>query len=47
TFILFELAQRQGWVQEPEVEPDDLSSKEWAEWNKIKLSAQTVVDNNS
>ncbi|CAF3777750.1 unnamed protein product [Rotaria socialis] len=44
-FILFELAQRQGWVQEPETEPDDLSSEEWVEWNKSKLSTQIVVDN--
>ncbi|CAF2625551.1 unnamed protein product [Rotaria sp. Silwood2] len=44
-FILFEIAQRRGWVQEPETEPDDLSSEEWAEWNKNRITAQTGVDN--
>jgi AGZA family xanthine/uracil permease-like MFS transporter len=44
-FILFEIAQRRGWVQEPETEPDDLSSEEWAAWNKNKISVQTCVDN--
>jgi AGZA family xanthine/uracil permease-like MFS transporter len=44
-FILFEIAQRRGWVQEPESEPDDLSSEEWAEWNKNRIEIQTCVDN--
>jgi AGZA family xanthine/uracil permease-like MFS transporter len=44
-FMLFEIAQRRGWIQEPETEPDDLSSEEWAEWNKNKISIQTQVDN--
>ncbi|CAF0754359.1 unnamed protein product [Adineta steineri] len=44
-FLLFEIAQRYGWVQEPETEPDDLSSEEWIEWNKNKISIQTYVDN--
>jgi len=43
-FILFEIAQRRGWIQEPETEPDDLSSEEWIEWNKKKMSAQSYVD---
>ncbi|CAF1316945.1 unnamed protein product [Rotaria sp. Silwood1] len=43
-FILFEIAQRQGWIQEPETEPDDLSSKEWAEWNKNRIAAQTPIE---
>ena len=47
-FILFEIAQRLGWVQGPETEPDDLSSEEWAEWNARKttkrLSVQEVID---
>jgi AGZA family xanthine/uracil permease-like MFS transporter len=40
-FLLFEIFQRRGWVKEPEVEPDDLSSDEWAEWNRNKLEQQT------
>lgn len=35
-FSCFELAQRQNWVKRPETEPDDLSSVEWAEWNRLK-----------
>lgn len=42
-FIIFELVQRQGWIQAPETEPDDLSSEEWAEWNRQKLADQTPV----
>jgi AGZA family xanthine/uracil permease-like MFS transporter len=44
-FLLFEIAQRRGWVQGPETEPDDLSSEEWAEWNKHKIAVQTDIDN--
>jgi AGZA family xanthine/uracil permease-like MFS transporter len=44
-FLLFEIAQRQGWVQGPEVEPDDLSSEEWTEWNRNKITTQTLPDN--
>ncbi|UJR38027.1 hypothetical protein I4U23_030709 [Adineta vaga] len=44
-FILFEIAQRQGWVREPVSEPDDLSSEEWKEWNWRKTLVQTSVDN--
>ncbi|CAF1646733.1 unnamed protein product [Rotaria magnacalcarata] len=36
-FVCFEFAQRQHWVKHPETEPDDLSSIEWAEWNREKL----------
>ncbi|CAF4038707.1 unnamed protein product [Rotaria sordida] len=42
-FILFEIAQRRGWVQEPETEPDDLSSEEWTEWNQKRIAAQTCI----
>ena len=35
-FTVFEVAQRYGWVQAAETEPDDLSSQEWAEWNRKK-----------
>ena len=41
-FGLFEIGQRQGWVKQPETEPDDLSSIEWAEWNR-----QRVLDDNN
>jgi AGZA family xanthine/uracil permease-like MFS transporter len=44
-FLLFEIAQRRGWVEEPESEPDDLSSEEWKEWNKNKILVQSAVDN--
>ena len=36
-FIGFEFAQRFRWVKQPETEPDDLSSLEWAEWNRQRL----------
>ena len=35
-FGLFEFAQRRRWVNQPETEPDDLSSFEWAEWKREK-----------
>lgn len=44
-FILFEFAQRRGWVIAPETEPDDLSSEEWAEWNKANITAPSLVEN--
>lgn len=44
-FFLFEIAQRQGWIQGQETEPDDLSSEEWIEWNKNKILAQNQLDN--
>jgi len=44
-FIIFEIAQRRGWVPGPETEPDDLSSDEWAERNKNKTSIQSDLYN--
>lgn len=44
-FALFEIAQRMKWVQQPESEPDDLSSEEWAEWHRKKISVETAIDN--
>ncbi|CAF3596742.1 unnamed protein product [Adineta steineri] len=41
-FACFEFAQRRRWVKQPETEPDDLSSIEWAEWNRQRL----LEDNN-
>ncbi|CAF3287432.1 unnamed protein product [Rotaria socialis] len=35
-FGLLELGQRHKWVKEPETEPDDLSSIEWAEWKRLQ-----------
>lgn len=40
-FIGFEFAQRMHWVKQPETEPDDLSSLEWAEWNRERLLEET------
>ncbi|CAF1289472.1 unnamed protein product [Didymodactylos carnosus] len=39
-FCTFELLQRWRWVDQPEEEPDDLSSLEWAEWNRRELLRQ-------
>ncbi len=36
-FIGFHFAQQRRWVKQPETEPDDLSSFEWAEWNRERL----------
>ncbi|CAF1212343.1 unnamed protein product [Adineta steineri] len=36
-FGCFEFAQRRRWVKQPETEPDDLSSIEWAQWNRQRL----------
>jgi hypothetical protein len=36
-FAGFEFAQRLRLVKGPETEPDDLSSFEWAEWNRERL----------
>ena len=41
-FALFEVAQRFGWVQAAETEPDDLSSEEWAEWNRAKHAKENL-----
>ncbi|CAF1379119.1 unnamed protein product [Rotaria sp. Silwood1] len=35
-FILCEIAQRWKWIEGPEREPDDLSSEEWHEWNRMQ-----------
>ncbi|CAF0861335.1 unnamed protein product [Adineta ricciae] len=43
-FVLFEVAQRKGWVREPENEPDDLSSDEWKEWNKKRTLIRMSID---
>ena len=43
-FLLFEIAQRRGWVEGSESEPDDLSSEEWKEWSKNKIFAQAAVN---
>ncbi|CAF0988531.1 unnamed protein product [Rotaria sordida] len=37
-FILCEIAQRWKWIEGPESEPDDLSSEEWHEWNRMQQS---------
>lgn len=44
-FILFEIAQRRGWVKEPETEPDDLSSDEWAQWKRNRIADETLAVN--
>ena len=36
-FLIFHFCQTMGWVKHPETEPDDLSSVEWAEWNRQRL----------
>jgi adenine/guanine/hypoxanthine permease len=41
-FVIFEIAQRLKWVEGPETEPDDLSSEEWAEWNRRKQSNENI-----
>ncbi|CAF1096418.1 unnamed protein product, partial [Didymodactylos carnosus] len=33
-FLGFEFCQRRQWIEQPVSEPDDLSSLEWAEWNR-------------
>ena len=42
-FIGFEVAQRNHWVKQPETEPDDLSSFEWAEWKREKDLENTEI----
>jgi AGZA family xanthine/uracil permease-like MFS transporter len=36
-FLGFQFAQKRHWVKQPETEPDDLSTLEWAEWNRQRL----------
>lgn len=43
-FVLFEFGQRLKFVKEPETEPDDLSSFEWAEWNRERLLETNLND---
>ena len=43
-FLMFEIAQRQGWIEKPETEPEDISSEEWAEWKRHKLTAENLID---
>ncbi|CAF1387646.1 unnamed protein product [Rotaria sordida] len=40
----FELAQRKHWVKQPDTEPDDLSTLEWAEWNRLRLLEENNPD---
>jgi hypothetical protein len=46
-FAGLELAQSKRWVKEPEEEPDDLSSEEWAEWNRQQILRNKNKDENS
>ena len=39
-FGLMEIAQRMNWIDQSELEPDDLSSEEWLEWNSRKTLSQ-------
>lgn len=43
-FVGFEIAQRKHWVKHPEREPDDLSTVEWAEWNRERLLEESGND---
>lgn len=47
-FGMLEFAQRKRWVKEPETEPDDLSSIEWAEWKRQQKLEEpsTIPDDN-
>ena len=36
-FLFFHFLQTMNWIKHPETEPDDLSSIEWAEWNRQRL----------
>ena len=42
-FGSLEFAQRRKWVKEPQTEPDDLSSPEWAEWKEQQNAKLTVI----
>ncbi|CAF4716764.1 unnamed protein product, partial [Rotaria magnacalcarata] len=41
-FGLLELGQRYKRVKEPETEPDDLSSIEWAEWKRLQKLEEPI-----
>ncbi|UJR24849.1 hypothetical protein I4U23_006218 [Adineta vaga] len=43
-FCCFHFAQKQRWVKQPETEPDDLSSFEWAEWNRERLLEENNIN---
>ncbi|CAF2496965.1 unnamed protein product [Rotaria sp. Silwood2] len=43
-FGCFEFAQQKHLVKQPETEPDDLSSLEWAEWNRQRLLEENNED---
>jgi AGZA family xanthine/uracil permease-like MFS transporter len=43
-FIGFHLAQKRRWVNQPETEPDDISSFEWAEWNRERLLEENNIN---
>jgi AGZA family xanthine/uracil permease-like MFS transporter len=43
-FVGFQFAQQKHWVKQPETEPDDLSSIEWAEWNRQRLLEDNNID---
>lgn len=43
-FVIFYFAQQKRWVKQPETEPDDLSSVEWAEWNRQRLLEESNRD---
>jgi AGZA family xanthine/uracil permease-like MFS transporter len=43
-FGCFEIAQRRKWIKQPETEPDDLSSNEWAQWNREQLAGENHIN---
>ena len=46
-FAGLKFAQRKRWVKELEEEPDDLSSEEWAGWNRQRILKNKNKDENS
>ncbi len=44
-FGILEFAQRKKWVKEQELEPDDLSSLEWAEWKRQQKLEEPITIN--
>jgi AGZA family xanthine/uracil permease-like MFS transporter len=42
-FMSFHFFQQRGWIKSPETEPDDLSSFEWAEWNRERLLEENIL----
>jgi hypothetical protein len=43
-FLCFHFAQGKKWVKQPETEPDDLSTIEWAEWNRQRLLEENNIN---